>query len=323
MDDHRFDDLARSLINPSSRRGALLLLAGALAALPLLRPDGAAACAPPGGKCNPNKPGRCCSGKCSPKGTCLCTKASQCRTPLPCKKAVCARGKCTTQNKSDGAACDGGACCGGTCIAVESSCAVPGKLGICASGALRCVNGQAVCEQTQQPQTETCNGLDDDCDGVTDNGQGLCPPEKVCRDGNCVCAGGSLCNRTDCFCPQRGYYCHTRVGESHGDCRCDPFVFCGNDCPCPASGGYVCSASTQGTCRCDGTRCGTACDCPAGKTCSNGLCVCDGTRCDNGCGCSGVKVCDNGQCVCDGFNCGDGCGCDDGMICRGGRYLLP
>lgn len=424
MDDRRFDDLARSLVDPSSRRGALRLLAGALAALPLLRPDGAVACAPPGGSCNPNKPGKCCSGKCSPKGTCLCTKASQCPAPPACKKPVCtASGRCKTIDKKAGAACDdgdrcttgdtcdangvcqpdnrkvcddGNACtvdscdpltgdcvhtpddsrcpenatcdpqqgcrcpgdhppCDGACADIGASCDT-GKPGICSAGIRRCVNNQVVCEQTRQPRTETCNGLDDDCDGVTDEGDGLCTPEKVCQGGACVCAGGGRCNRTDCLCSQRGFYCHTRANESHGNCNCDPDVFCGDDCPCPASSGAICSAATQGTCRCDGTRCGTngtgcqcgeypyeytvckdgRCVCPdhlpacgangltccrGGRVCQNDACVCDNVTCGSECGCPAGKTCRNGTCQCDGTRCDNGCGCSGGKVCQDGACV--
>ena len=82
MGGRNFDDMARSVVNPSSRRSALRLVAGVLAGLlPIVRPDDATACARPGRKCNPDNPRKCCSRRCSPKGTCLCTKASQCPRP--------------------------------------------------------------------------------------------------------------------------------------------------------------------------------------------------------------------------------------------------
>lgn len=236
MDDRRFDDLTRALVNPSSRRGALRLLAGALAALPLLRPDGAAACAPPGGKCNPNRPGKCCSGKCSPKGTCLCTKASQCPRPPACKKAVCTgTGKCTTQNKPAGAGCDDGDPC-----TVDDTCdgngvCEPGTPMQC-NGGKQCVNGNCECPTGQGDceGTGICGPLGSDpnyCGSCTNK----CKTDQICRNGQCVCDG-------------------TRCGDG---CQCSPGKVCQN-----------------GECVCDGTSCRNGCVCENPEDrCLNGVCL--------------------------------------------------
>ncbi|MFT3772446.1 MAG: MopE-related protein [Minicystis sp.] len=45
-----------------------------------------------------------------------------------------------------------------------------GKFGICAAGLTACSGGGVVCVQKNQPQPETCNGLDDNCNGQADEG---------------------------------------------------------------------------------------------------------------------------------------------------------
>jgi hypothetical protein len=77
-----------------------------------------------------------------------------------------------------------------------------GKLGICAAGTTACTAGAIVCNQNQQPQPETCNGLDDDCNGVVDNGNPgggvACNTGKqgVCSAGTTACTSGSVvCNQ--------------------------------------------------------------------------------------------------------------------------------
>lgn len=54
-----------------------------------------------------------------------------------------------------------------------------GLQGECGFGERTCSGGALVCEQTQFPVPETCNGLDDDCDGAIDDG-------NPCPVGNCI-----------------------------------------------------------------------------------------------------------------------------------------
>ena len=78
-----------------------------------------------------------------------------------------------------------------------------GNPGICAAGIDQCINGGIVCQQTNQPTSETCNGLDDDCDNQTDEGDpgggGVCNTGNpgICAAGIYQCLNGSLsCQQT-------------------------------------------------------------------------------------------------------------------------------
>ena len=74
-----------------------------------------------------------------------------------------------------------------------------GALGQCAQGRQVCRDGAVICEQTNQPIDELCNGLDDDCDGRNDETPenegaaatptlGVCAAiEQRCVDGRFVC----------------------------------------------------------------------------------------------------------------------------------------
>lgn len=73
-----------------------------------------------------------------------------------------------------------------------------GLQGDCAAGTQQCSNGSLVCQQNQQPQSESCNGDDDDCDGQTDEGNpgggASCSTGLmgICAAGTVTCTGGML-----------------------------------------------------------------------------------------------------------------------------------
>ena len=87
--------------------------------------------------------------------------------------------------------------------------------GLCNRGALSCVGGALVCEQTVAPMEESCDGGDNDCDGVTDEDvdgamcetgePGLCGAGvQVCSEGRYSCerpeAQEEVCNGVDDDC---------------------------------------------------------------------------------------------------------------------------
>jgi hypothetical protein len=95
------------------------------------------------------------------------------------------------RNVAEGSTCDGiDQDCNGMVDDVKATCSVPGLLGVCATGALRCDPklGSGSCSQVMFPDAlgrDICgDGLDNDCDGAADaQDPQLCvsvPPGDVC-----------------------------------------------------------------------------------------------------------------------------------------------
>jgi putative metal-binding protein len=138
--------------------------------------------------------------------------------------------------------------------------------GICAAGLTICQGGQINCQQTVQPQTEICNGLDDDCnpgtaDGAQDPQLGVgCdgPDTDFCAEGTKYCAGGAL-------------LCNDASGNNVDSCNgldddCNPNTLDGS--------GLACNLPNA-TSSCVGGQCTVT-------TCVNGWANCDSNQ-PNGC----------------------------------------
>ena len=281
MDNNRFDDMARGLAGPRSRRGALkALLGGALGGAAAVAGAGGVLAAKPAPKpdCCPTTAPQLCGLAC----TATQTDANNCGTcGNVCPSGICTNGACVAASSctdaiKNGTETDvdcGGSCpkCGNgkTCLAdadcrsgsclnhVCTSCK-PGStincytgpdgtenVGVCHAGTATCLrdgSGFGTCAGQVLPQPETCNGFDDDCDGVVDNGFDLSSDPTNCGTCGTVCGGAN------------GDTC------SNGTCVCiEGYTQCPDACRPLYKDNNNCGA------------CGHVC--PSGSTCSNGACV--------------------------------------------------
>jgi hypothetical protein len=182
-----FDDLARSLAQPTSRRGALRIMgAAALAAtVPALRPARARATPPDcRGKCSGNQgtlcqfdlptctpyvccpaPYVCCAGPasatcCKPGCTCgddgrgfkACQNCPRCDPgQTECGKYACCKSGETCAQKGGFCCPDGKTACGNKCCDRHQRCANAAK-GVCET----CAKGREACGKTCCPATSYC-----------------------------------------------------------------------------------------------------------------------------------------------------------------------
>lgn len=131
--------------------------------------------------------------------------------------------------------------------------------GACQAGTLICQGSMAVCQSTELPVPERCDGLDNDCNGKLDdvgasscypfvkggcvmdgNGaiacQGLCYPGVVqCRDGHGTCFGAVVPRKEGC----------TPQGLTAADEDCDGTL--DEECACGNGNELPCYSGPQGT----------------------------------------------------------------------------
>ncbi len=200
MDQHRFDALARTVGEWTTRRGALALLAGlGLGSFGTLEVE-----ARKNGRCKPSCPecSKCKKGKCKKKKN---------------GKKKCKKGKCQLQ--TDGTACTGGgSCCNGTCCSANQVC----QTGSCFP--------KSTCPATQ---TGLCPGGVPTVCGADPGGTCAC---SVSAEGNVVCitvpTGATCMTLTPCTssatCPT-GQAC-AEVGSC---CAGTPARACFAPCPAP------------------------------------------------------------------------------------------
>jgi len=242
-----FDQLARRMAEPTSRRGVLKALgagaAGAVAATFLKPfrgdavtcPAGTAACGPgccpPGGVCTDSVAGCCCPAGSTPCGPSCCSSGVAC---IDRARGLCGCPAGTTQCTAGGAV---------RCCKAGQTCSVS-----CPTAAQ---NTPRTCtSSTCKPPGGSCNFGGDCCSGF-------------CNGNTCACVYGANC-ATDADC------CSTQVCHG-GTCVQGPCHHPGGSCQ---AGGDCCSKFCNGNvCACVyGGSCTTTADCCVG-TCKSGTCT--------------------------------------------------
>jgi hypothetical protein len=292
MDGRRFDDMARALATPATRRSALRSLAAGAATLRGRGFDrAAAACVPMGAKCG--RKDQCCeSGKCV---------SNRCHCHPPCRDGDVCRRNNTCCPKSN--VCRDpdnerkGTCCGptqtcvkGACCEREQACHNPNSGDICCPDTKLCFDGKVCCEP--------CGG---DC--CAEQGVGYVCCKNTCQP---PCPEGKTLNPETCTCDCAA---GARAADAGATLCCpDGQEACGGQCI------TACDASLCETCDAATGSCTSTCGSGTCQTCANGTCV---------------SACANGYTCCGGVNPGDpkACVCQGGQQClangRGGEVCCP
>jgi hypothetical protein len=313
MEDHRFDELTRSLAKPVSRRQVLKALAAATLGGLLVRQGTGRALAdnsdcahfcndvfPPGGE-----RGHCKSGGAHGTGPCFaCGPEAPSGHPDVCGVGTSAAGCCPATATT---CCPAGGACGPACpptstahcANLESDVCNCGTCGRCCPSGTICCGGTCIATCTASDQCHVAGVCDPATQSCTN------PP----KPDNVTCSGTDQCFRT--------YTCQAGVCTGSDPVTCTAVDQCHRPGTCDPNTG-VCSNPIQP----DGTTCAGSNACQT-YACRAGVCtginVADGTSCGPG------LVCCSGTCTdtsSDANNCGS-CGTVCSTRCAGGTCCLP
>lgn len=130
--------------------------------------------------------------------------------------------------------------------------------GACERGSFVCENSATICRRDNNPDTESCNGIDDDCDGNTDEDFGL-GDDCIEGEGACAVPGMITCAEGEATCSVEAGKPAEEVCDG-ADNDCDGIADEGMNCQCmrpDSQGCYTGPRNTEnrGSCRGGTQRC--------------------------------------------------------------------
>jgi hypothetical protein len=243
MDEHRFDQLARSLTTRLSRRSVTGFgVAGGLGLIFGQGQDGEAKarCLGPSQKCSAKtiKKARCCGGS-SCKGTrCRCPKGQK-----PCRKRCCPKGKQCVGGQCRNPCLPGQVRCGTTCRNLTTDPQACGSCGTVCPADAECLGGECICPPGRQNCSGECVSTQSDSNNCGECGQVCSFPFGTCLVGNCCTGIGATCQTitTDTCCGLS--FCKATGVGFNGRC-CAPLAS-----PCDSTDDCCSGICSSGTCQ--------------------------------------------------------------------------